>query len=112
MASPYVFTRLETMRPLYKEFAYEVLRAARARSGVAKACGFHDFRHFRATEWLRNGVQLPDVQEWLGHHSITITEIYLHYLEDEATDAHAAAEQRELAALQAEKNVDIPSTSE
>jgi integrase len=41
--------------------------------GKKKAClgwvgGFHDLRHFGATQWLRSGVDTRTVQELLGHH--------------------------------------------
>lgn len=41
---------------------------------------FHDLRHLHAVEWLRDGGGLYDLQQRLGHKSITTTEIYLEYL--------------------------------
>ncbi|WP_168202618.1 tyrosine-type recombinase/integrase [Georgenia wutianyii] len=40
----------------------------------------HDLRHTAATEWLRAGVDLRTVQAWLGHESISATQVYVHYL--------------------------------
>lgn len=43
-------------------------------------CRFHDLRHLHAVEWLRAGKSLYDLQQRLGHRSITTTEVYLKYL--------------------------------
>jgi integrase/recombinase XerD len=58
--------------------------------------GFHDFRHYRATQWLRNGVDIRVVQQWLGHKDINTTMIYLHFVEDRAAQQFAEAQKREL----------------
>jgi integrase/recombinase XerD len=41
---------------------------------------FHDLRHLHAVEWLRSGRSIYDLQQRLGHASITTTEWYLKYL--------------------------------
>jgi integrase/recombinase XerD len=38
----------------------------------------HEIRHARATELLNNGATIRDIQQYLGHSTITTTEIYLH----------------------------------
>lgn len=38
----------------------------------------HEIRHARATELLNNGASIRDVQQYLGHSNVAITEIYLH----------------------------------
>ena len=48
----------------------------------------HDLRHTAATEWLRHGVDVLVVKEWLGHSSLAVTQRYVHYL---GTDADIAA---------------------
>jgi integrase len=46
--------------------------------------GFHDLRHFRATLWLQNGVDIYTVSRYLGHRRIETTRRYLHFVEDYA----------------------------
>ncbi len=58
--------------------------------------GFHDLRHYRATQWLANGVDPRTVQELLGHSSIVTTMRYVHYLQEHAEEAVRAAELHEL----------------
>jgi site-specific recombinase XerC len=35
--------------------------------------GFHDLRHFRASQWIMKGVDLRTVQELMGHRDIKTT---------------------------------------
>lgn len=63
--------------------------------------GFHDLRHFRATQWVMRGVDLRTVQELLGHSSITTTMRYAHFAPDHASRAVHRAEQLEVEELRA-----------
>ena len=40
---------------------------------------FHDLRHFRATQWVKHGVDLATVKELLGHADIQTTMRYAHF---------------------------------
>ena len=41
--------------------------------------GFHDLRHFRATLWVKLGVDLVTVKELLGNADIQTTMRYAHF---------------------------------
>lgn len=41
---------------------------------------FHDLRHWFAVEWLKAGRSIYDLQQHLGHSSVSTTEIYLEFL--------------------------------
>lgn len=47
---------------------------------LARGHSIHDLRHTAATEWLRSGVDVRTVQAWLGHASLSTTQVYVHYL--------------------------------
>jgi integrase len=67
---PYVFARLDTGDRWRKpEGPFE---AGRKKVGLDWV-GFHDLRHFPATQWVMRGVDLRTVQELLGHSDITTT---------------------------------------
>jgi site-specific recombinase XerD len=38
----------------------------------------HGLRHFCATNLLRNGADIEDIREFLGHADVTVTAVYLH----------------------------------
>jgi len=58
--------------------------------------GFHGLRHFRATQWLMNGVDVNTVKELLGHSDIHTTMRYVHYVRTHATNAVRLAQEREV----------------
>lgn len=76
----------EPYRNVSSRFA-EIVRAmaaAATRDGADfRKFRFHDLRHLHAVEWLRNGGSIYDLQQRLGHESITTTELYLKYLTPE-----------------------------
>jgi integrase len=96
VGNPYVFVRLSTMTRLRaprKEF-----EAGKAAAKVTWP-GFHDFRHYRATQWVRHGVDPRTVKEWLGHKDIQTTMLYLRFLEGHAEAKFREAEKAELLEL-------------
>jgi integrase len=44
------------------------------------ATGQHQLRHYAASVWIAGGATMTEVQRWLGHKSITITERYYAHL--------------------------------
>jgi integrase len=61
--------------------------------------GFHDFRHFRASQWVMRGIDLRTVQELLGHRDISTTMRYAHFAPNHATRSILAAHRAELEEL-------------
>jgi len=57
-----------------------VLRKAVQKSGINEDTAVHTLRHSFATHLVLNGVDLWQVQEYLGHSSLETTSIYTHNL--------------------------------
>jgi len=60
----------------------DVIRPAREEAGAPWA-GFHTFRHTCASMLFEQGLNVVQVQKWLGHHSPSFTlDTYVHLLSD------------------------------
>lgn len=68
----------EANTPMSRKGAWRAFKAALSQSGVTKAATIHTLRHSWATHLLEAGVQLPLIQQWLGHSSPKTTALYLH----------------------------------
>lgn len=57
------------------------------KSGIGWYPTTHDLRHANATQLLKNGVDVHEVKERLGHQSIITTERYLHRIRHQQSNA-------------------------
>lgn len=58
------------------------MRAAVRRADIQKPASVHTLRHSFATHLLMKGVNIREVQEYLGHQSVETTMIYTHVIRD------------------------------
>ncbi|HEV2970007.1 MAG TPA: site-specific tyrosine recombinase XerD [Pirellulales bacterium] len=65
-------------RRLRRERIWELMKRYAARVGAPSSIGPHTMRHSFATHLVAGGADLRQVQEMLGHASITTTQIYTH----------------------------------
>ncbi|MFI3330430.1 MAG: site-specific tyrosine recombinase XerD [Rikenellaceae bacterium] len=65
-------------RALSRVMIFKIIREATERAGITKTISPHTLRHSFATHLLEGGANIRQVQELLGHASITTTEIYTH----------------------------------
>ncbi|MFA7230784.1 MAG: integron integrase [Victivallaceae bacterium] len=70
-----------------EEVLQRAMRQAVIRSGITKHAGVHTLRHCFATHMLMRGVNIREVQEYLGHNSIETTMIYTHVMRDLSSTA-------------------------
>jgi len=90
--SPFVFT-CPVRRTRYHDLRH-ALEQGREAAGVPWV-GFHDLRHFRATQWVKQGIDLRTVQVLMGHQSITTTMRYAHFAPAHANRSIIEAQRRE-----------------
>ena len=63
--------------PLSRQSMFKMVQVQALKAGI-RSISPHTFRHSFATHLIENGADLRDVQEMLGHESVTTTEIYTH----------------------------------
>jgi len=75
-------------QPLSPNAAWRIVHAAAVSLGLSHIHP-HDFRHWRATQMLREGVPLDQVQRFLNHRSIRTTQLYAKTAERQVDEAGA-----------------------
>lgn len=65
-------------KPLTRVMVFTIIRQAAERAGITKSISPHTLRHSYATHLLEGGANIRQVQELLGHESISTTEVYTH----------------------------------
>lgn len=60
---------------------FQIVDSALAQAGIERRISPHSLRHTAAITWLRGGVPLPAIKEWLGHASLATTQKYVDHLE-------------------------------
>ena len=89
---PYVIARLETMDRLKDpRVPFHNAREATGLDWVT----FRDFRHFRASQWVMDGVDLKTVQGLMGHSDILTTMRYAHFAPSHASRSIIEAQRKE-----------------
>ena len=96
IGNPYVFVRLSTMQRLRapRKELYAGRKAAKL-----DWVGFHTLRHYRATQWVKHGIDIRTVKEWLGHRDIQTTMRYAHFAQGHAQKNFADAQRLEIQEL-------------
>lgn len=81
-SQPRVSVLSEASRPISTSSVQKSLRAACMASGIQKHVTPHTLRHSYATHLLEAGVNLRQIQAYLGHASLSSTSIYTHLTRD------------------------------
>jgi len=68
--------------PYVRDTLTDKFKRAMLKAGIEKPGAVHILRHSAATALLETGANIREVQEFLGHSSITTTEIYTHVVKE------------------------------
>ena len=74
----WLFPNRQRTRPVDITLAQKVFMRAKLRTGITKRCGIHGLRHAFATHLIESGADVPTVQRFLGHRSVSTTMRYFH----------------------------------
>jgi len=79
---------------LSRQSAWQVLKTAAERAGIAARVSPHTLRHSFATHLLEGGADVRVVQELLGHASVTTTQVYTLVTVNTLREVYATAHPR------------------
>ena len=82
-------------RSLHKTSVFKKLKIYGQRAAIEKNLTVHVFRHTLATDMLRRGADLRQIQELLGHRNLKTTQIYTHIVKGELKRMQAHCHPRE-----------------
>ena len=72
---------------LVRDTLSDYFARALAQAGINKAGAVHILRHSAATTMLESGANIREVQDFLGHSTIAVTEIYTHVVQEKLESA-------------------------
>lgn len=76
---------------LGKDAIEDIVRNLRERSGITKNVTPHILRHTTATQAVRHGMPIGEVQKLLGHENVATTMIYVETVQDDVRIGHSKA---------------------
>jgi probable tyrosine recombinase xerC-like len=66
-------------KPLSRQYLSRMISETAIRAGIKKRVSAHTLRHSFATNMLRRGARIEDVQPLMGHSNISTTRLYMHF---------------------------------
>lgn len=76
--SVFVFTN-SFGKPLSRQYLSRMISETALIAGIKKRVSAHTLRHSFATNMLRKGARIEDVQPLMGHSNISTTRLYMHF---------------------------------
>lgn len=67
---------------LSRQYVHRIIVTAATSAGIKKKVSPHTLRHTFATNMLRSGARVEDIQPMMGHSNIRTTLIYMHFTND------------------------------